>query len=148
MPLKTQQQKTVILMADDDADDRYLVQVAFEENEIRCELRFVEDGSEVFDFLRGHGKHEINGSKIPNLILLDLNMPKKDGKQVLQEIKALPDYHHIPVVIFTTSKSPDDVRQLYKMGASSFINKPSSFEKLSEVVRNIGTYWVETTVLP
>lgn len=148
MPLRTLMQNTVILMADDDADDRYLVKVAFEENDIRCELAFVEDGSEVFDFLRGHGKHEVNGSKTPNLILLDLNMPKKDGKQVLQEIKALPDYNHIPIVIFTTSKSPEDVRQVYKMGASSFISKPSSFEKLSEVVRNIGTYWVETTVLP
>ncbi len=148
MPLISQQQKAVILMADDDADDRYLVQVAFEENDIQCELLFVEDGSEVFDFLMGQGKHEEKGSKIPNLILLDLNMPKKDGKQVLQEIKALPAYHHIPVVIFTTSKSPEDVRQLYKMGASSFISKPSSFDKLSEVVRNIGTYWVETTMLP
>lgn len=134
-------------MADDDVDDRYLVQVAFEENEIQCELLFVEDGSEVFDFLLGKGKHVDKGAKLPNLILLDLNMPKKDGKQVLREIKSLPDYLHIPIVIFTTSKSPDDVRQLYKMGASSFISKPSSFDKLSEVVRNICCYWVETATL-
>lgn len=135
-------------MADDDPDDRYLVQIAFEENGIDCELLFAEDGSEVFDFLLGEGKHVVTGTRLPNLILLDLNMPKKDGKQVLREIKALPDYHHIPIVIFTTSKSPDDVRQLYQMGASSFISKPSSFDKLSEVVRNIGSYWVGTTTLP
>lgn len=134
-------------MADDDADDRYLVQVAFEENDIQCDLMFVEDGSEVFDFLAGRGKHEMKGRKLPNLILLDLNMPKKDGKQVLQELKSLPDYHHIPIVIFTTSKSPDDVQLLYKMGASSFISKPSTFDKLSEVVRNIGLYWVDTATL-
>lgn len=134
-------------MADDDADDRYLVQIAFEETGIECELRFVEDGSEVFDFLLGLGKHTTGPNRLPNLILLDLNMPKKNGKQVLQEIKALPDYHHIPVVIFTTSKSPEDVRQLYKMGASSFISKPSSFDKLSEVVRSLGSYWVDTATL-
>ena len=107
----------------------------------------MEDGSEVFDFLLGLGKHTTGPNRLPNLILLDLNMPKKNGKQELQEIKALPDYHHIPVVIFTTSKSPEDVRQLYKMGASSFISKPSSFDKLSEVVRNLGLYWVDTTTL-
>jgi len=134
-------------MADDDADDRYLVKTAFEENGIQCELRFVEDGTEVFDFLMKQGKFATEDIRLPNLILLDLNMPKKNGKQVLQEIKSLPDYHHIPVVIFTTSKSPDDVRMLYKMGASSFISKPSTFDGLSEIVRNLGGYWMETVTL-
>ena len=134
-------------MADDDPDDRYLVKTAFEENSIQCELQFVEDGTEVFDFLRKQGKFATENTRLPNLILLDLNMPKKNGKQVLQELKALPDYHHIPVVIFTTSKSPDDVRMLYKMGASSFISKPSTFDGLSEIVRNLGGYWMETVTL-
>ncbi|MBC7777073.1 MAG: response regulator [Phycisphaerae bacterium] len=140
-------QRAMILLADDDADDRYLVKTAFEENAIPCELRFVEDGTEVFDFLMGQGKFAEENNRLPNLILLDLNMPKKNGKQVLQEIKALPDYDHIPVVIFTTSKSPDDVRLLYKMGASSFISKPSTFDKLSEIVRNIGCYWMDTATI-
>lgn len=135
-------------MVDDDADDRYLVQVAFEENNISSELVFVEDGSEVLDFLSGQGKYEEKGGRIPHLILLDLNMPKKDGKRVLQEVRALPDYQHIPIVIFTTSKSPDDVRELYQMGANSYISKPSSYENLSKVIRNIGLYWLETTTLP
>jgi len=147
MPLTISHHKAMILMADDDADDRYLVKTAFEENGIQCELRFVEDGTEVFDFLMKQGKFATEDIRLPNLILLDLNMPKKNGKQVLQEIKSLPDYHHIPVVIFTTSKSPDDVRMLYKMGASSFISKPSTFDGLSEIVRNLGGYWMETVTL-
>lgn len=134
-------------MADDDADDRYLVKTAFEENNIQCELIFVEDGNEVFDFLKRQGRYVQAENRIPHLILLDLNMPKKNGKQVLEEIKALPDFHHIPVVIFTTSKSPEDIRMLYQMGASSFISKPSSFDKLSEMIRSLGTYWIETTTL-
>ncbi len=134
-------------MADDDADDRYLVQMAFEENDIQCQLLFVEDGSEVFEFLNRQGKYAGINTPLPNLIMLDLNMPKKDGRQVLSEIKNIPAFRHIPIVIFTTSKSPDDVRQLYKMGASGFITKPSSFDKLLEVVRNIGSYWVDTATL-
>lgn len=147
MPLTNQQQKAVVLMADDDADDRYLMQVAFEENGVECDLLFVEDGGEVFDFLSGQGKHISKEFRMPNLILLDLNMPKKNGKQVLEEIKSLPDFLHIPVVIFTTSKSPEDVRQLYRLGASSFISKPSSFDKLTEIVKNIGHYWMDTATL-
>jgi CheY-like chemotaxis protein len=148
MPLNLSHQKAMVLMADDDPDDRYLLKTAFEENDIDCELRFVEDGTEVFDFLRREGKFASEEHRLPNLILLDLNMPKKNGKQVLEEIKALPDYHHIPVVIFTTSKSPDDVLTLYRMGASSFISKPSTFDGLSEIVRSIGGYWVDTVILP
>lgn len=139
--------KLTILMADDDPDDRYLTQTAFEENNIPCELQFVEDGTEVFDFLHRRGKHEDATGDLPNLILLDLNMPKKDGNQVLQEIKKSPDFQHIPVIIFTTSKSPNDVRSLYLQGANSFVTKPSSFDKLLEVTRNIGLYWMHTATL-
>lgn len=136
-----------ILMADDDLDDRFLTRSAFEESQVDCVLHFVEDGTEVFDFLEKRGKyHDVSG-ELPSLILLDLNMPKKDGKQVLREIKDSPAFRHIPIVIFTTSKSPEDVRQLYRMGASSFITKPSSFDKLLEVANNLGRYWVNTVTL-
>ena len=139
--------KVTILMADDDADDRYLTKTAFEENNTECDLYFVEDGSEVLDFLYRRGKHQEVSGNLPNLILLDINMPKKDGKQVLQEIKKSPDFQHIPIIIFTTSKSPDDVRNLYANGASSFVTKPSSFDKLLEVTRSIGHYWAKTATL-
>ncbi len=132
-----------ILMADDDADDRYLTRTAFEQTNLDCQLFFVEDGSEVFDFLNGSGKYRDRSGCLPNLILLDLNMPKKDGKQVLHEIKGAPAFRHIPVIIFTTSRSPEDVRQMYQLGASSFITKPSSFDQLVEVVRHIGRYWLQ-----
>lgn len=131
-------------MVDDDPDDRYLTRTAFEENKVACDLEFVEDGSEVWDFLHHSGKYAQRSGKLPNLILLDLNMPRKDGRQVLHEVKNDPAFRHIPVVIFTTSKSPEDVRQLYAAGASSFVTKPSSFDKLLEVTKNIGAFWVET----
>lgn len=137
----------MILMVDDDADDRYLTLTAFDENKIACHMRFAEDGTDVFDMLRKRGKYAQNPDGLPSLILLDLNMPKKDGKQVLKEIKDSPDLKHIPVIIFTTSKSPEDVRQAYNMGASSFITKPSSFDKLLEVTRSIGHYWVDTATV-
>jgi len=137
----------LILIADDDADDRYLTKAAFEENATNCEINFVEDGDEVFDFLYSRGKFASDKAKMPSLILLDLNMPKKDGRQVLDEIKKSPSLKHIPIIIFTTSKSPEDVRQVYGMGASSFITKPTSFEDLQEVARNIENYWVKTATL-
>ena len=137
----------LILMADDDADDRYLTKAAFEESAVKCDIHFVEDGDEVFDFLYNRGKFAQQKDMMPNLIILDLNMPKKDGRQVLDEIKKTPALQHIPIIIFTTSKSPEDVRQVYRMGASSFITKPTSFEDLLEVARSIGSYWVNTATL-
>ncbi len=137
----------LILIADDDADDRYLTKAAFEENASHCEINFVEDGDEVFDFLYSRGKFSTYQAKMSSLILLDLNMPKKDGRQVLDEIKKAPNLQHIPVIIFTTSKSPEDIRQVYKLGASSFITKPTTFEDLQEVARNIEAYWVNTATL-
>ncbi|MEO6758319.1 MAG: response regulator [Saprospiraceae bacterium] len=137
----------LILIADDDPDDRYLTKAAFEENSSNCEIDFVEDGNEVFDFLYSRGKFATTKTKMPSLILLDLNMPKKDGRQVLDEIKKAPALKHIPIIIFTTSKSPEDIRQVYGMGASSFITKPTSFEGLQEVARNIENYWVNTASL-
>lgn len=133
-------------MADDDPDDRYLAKTAFEESEVQCDVQFVENGVEVLEYLQKRGKYEEVG-EAPHLILLDLNMPRKDGKQVLRELKESALYRHIPVIIFSTSKSPEEIRQLYLMGANSFISKPSSFDKLLEVTRTIGQYWVNTATL-
>ena len=132
--------KSRIVYADDDADDRLLVQEAFEENNAAYKLDLVEDGVQLLDYLKSS---ETN----PSLILLDINMPRKDGTQVLAELKANPRWRHIPVVMFTTSKSPEDVRKCYDLGANSFIVKPSSFQDLLNVTDVIVKYWLETVAL-
>ncbi len=132
----------VILMADDDEEDCMLVKEAFEENRLINDLRFVEDGEELMDYLNRRGKYADPAlSPWPDLILLDLNMPKKDGRSALREIKEDPKLHCIPVVILTTSKEEQDILLTYNTGASSFIMKPVSFEGLIEVVKAIKTYW-------
>ncbi|MBL7814041.1 MAG: response regulator [Saprospiraceae bacterium] len=130
----------LVIFADDDADDRLLLQEAFEENDIKCQLEFVEDGVELLGYLQ-------NNATIPSLILLDINMPRKDGTQILKEIKSNVHWKHIPVVMFTTSQSPEDIRKCYDLGANSFIVKPSSFENLINVTNTIGQYWIETVSL-
>jgi CheY-like chemotaxis protein len=134
----------IIVLADDDADDRLLMAEAFEENKIPCILKFVEDGVELLDYLTKKGKYGSDNDEIPDLILLDINMPRKDGKEALKEIKENPLLKHIPVVMFSTSKSPEDVTITYKLGANSFIVKPSSFEGLLEVTKTIQKYWIDT----
>lgn len=134
----------IIVLADDDADDRLLMAEAFEENKIPCILKFVEDGVDLLDYLTKKGKYGSDADEIPDLILLDINMPRKDGKEALKEIKENPLLKHIPVVIFSTSKSPEDVTITYKLGANSFIVKPSSFEGLLEVTKTIQKYWIDT----
>jgi CheY-like chemotaxis protein len=130
----------LVVFADDDADDRLLLQEAFEENNLKCTLDFVEDGIELLEYLE-------KNAATPSLILLDINMPRKDGKQILREIKTSAQWRHIPVVMFTTSKSPEDIRTCYDLGANSFIVKPSSFENLLNVTNTIGKYWVDTVSL-
>ncbi len=134
-------------MADDDDDDIFLAQTAFEESDVDCELQFAKDGSEVLDLLRKAEKGEDEAARMPNLILLDLNMPRKNGWQVLHELKSSERLRHIPVLIFTTSKSPEHVLMSYNLGASSFITKPSSFNSLLDVVRLIGMYWKDVVTL-
>lgn len=132
-----------ILLVDDDADDRYLLQTAFEESNTPCRLDYVEDGDEIFTYLDKQVQPDSEGEQLPDLILLDLNMPKKNGWQVLNELKQSPLFKHIPVVILTTSKSPEHVRKSYTLGASSFISKPSSFSNLVEVAQVLGKYWID-----
>jgi len=138
-----------ILMADDDQDDCLLVKEAFEENRLLGELRFVEDGEALMDYLYHRGKYsEQNLSPRPGLILLDLNMPRKDGREALREIRSDPALRTIPVIVLTTSKEDKEVYRSYDLGANSFITKPVTFEALVEIVRLLGKYWFDTVKLP
>lgn len=139
---------TVILMADDDADDRLLAQDALAESKIPNDLHFVENGEELLDYLHKRGRFSTVSAPRPGLILLDLNMPKKDGREALREIKGSTDLRRIPVVILTTSQAHTDIERLYDLGANSFITKPVSFDALVGVMRSVGHYWFETVVLP
>lgn len=142
-------QPIIILMADDDADDRMLTKDALEESRVLNELRFVEDGEELMDYLTRRGRFsDPADSPRPGLILLDLNMPKKDGREALKEIKADPDLRRIPVVVMTTSKAEEDIFRSYDIGASSFITKPVTFGRLVDLMRALGEYWVEFVELP
>ncbi len=136
----------MILMADDDADDRILTREAMEESRVLNDLRFVEDGEELMDYLKRRGKY--TDAPRPGLILLDLNMPRKDGREALKEIKADPELRRIPVVVMTTSKAEEDIYRSYDLGASSFITKPVTFDRLVELMKALGRYWVEFVELP
>jgi CheY-like chemotaxis protein len=139
----------VILMADDDADDRLLAKDALTECRLANDLHFVEDGEELLDYLQRRGKYTLlSDAPRPGLILLDLNMPKKDGREALKEIRADPDLRKIPVVVLTTSKADTDIGRIYELGANSFISKPVSFDSLVEVMKILGRYWFEVVELP
>jgi two-component system response regulator len=136
-------------MADDDPDDRQLTKEAFEESHLANELRFVEDGEELLDYLYRRGKYaDPADAPWPGLILLDLNMPRKDGREALREIKKDPRFRSIRVVIMTTSKAEEDVVRSYDLSAASYITKPVTFERLVEVVKTLGKYWLEIVELP
>ena len=139
----------VILMADDDADDRLLAKDALNECKIANALHFVENGEELLDYLRQEGKYaSLANTPRPGLILLDLNMPRKDGREALQEIKADPMLRSIPVVVLTTSKADTDISRIYDLGANSFITKPVSFDALIKVMSDLVHYWFELVELP
>jgi two-component system, response regulator len=138
-----------ILMADDDPDDRQLTKEAFEESHLANDLRFVEDGEELLDYLYRRGKYAAPGAAPrPGLILLDLNMPRKDGREALQELKADSRFRGIRVVIMTTSKAEEDVVRSYDLSAASYITKPVTFDGLIDVVKTLGKYWLEIVELP
>lgn len=142
-------QPITILMADDDADDRLLTQDAMRDARVLNQLRFVEDGEELMDYLYRRSRYaEPSSAPRPRLILLDLNMPRKDGREALQEIKADPDLRRIPVVVLTTSKAEEDIYRSYDLGASSFIIKPVTFEALVELMKAMDQYWIEFVELP
>ena len=138
-----------ILMADDDPDDRMLTREAFEENRLMNDLRFVEDGEELMDYLYRRGKFvDPHESPRPGVILLDLNMPRKDGREALKEIRADANLRRIPIVVLTTSKAEEDILRSYEIGANSFITKPVTFDGLVAVVNSLNKYWVEIVELP
>jgi CheY-like chemotaxis protein len=137
-----------ILMADDDADDRLLAADAMKESRLGNDFRCVEDGQELMDYLTHAGKYAGGDAPRPGLILLDLNMPRKDGRQALKEIKSNPELRQIPVVILTTSSTEEDVARSYDLGANSFITKPVTFDRLVEIVRSLGNYWFRIVELP
>jgi len=136
-----------ILIAEDDADDRFLLQAAFEENGFSDKLQFVENGVEVIEYLNVL-KQTDKDSKFPRFILLDLNMPKKDGREVLKELKQHPELKKIPVVIFSTTNNEQEMRRCYELGANSYITKPNSFESLLKTVAALRSYWMHTTSIP
>jgi CheY-like chemotaxis protein len=135
-----------ILLADDDEDDRLITQHAFARHHLANDLRFVVDGEDLMDFLHRRGKY--GQAPRPGLILLDLNMPKKDGREALKEIKADPSLRKIPVVILTTSGEEEDILKTYDLGANSYIRKPVGFEALVKIIDTLGTYWFQVVELP
>ena len=137
----------VILMADDDDDDYLLTKKALKESKLLNTLVRVTDGEELLDYLYSRGEYEKTAVR-PGVILLDLNMPRKDGREALKEIKNDPKLRNIPVVIFTTSNAEEDVYKTYQLGSNSFITKPVTFENLISVMKTLGAYWFEIVELP
>lgn len=138
-----------ILIADDDEDDRMLIEDAFAEARLSNPIDFVKDGEELMDYLHRRGDYEsLNGDSHPGLILLDLNMPKKDGRTALKEIRADEYLRRIPIVVLTTSKSEEDILRTYNLGVNSFITKPVTFDGLVDVVQVLSKYWIEIVALP
>ncbi len=138
-----------ILVADDDPDDRQLTKEAFEEAKLANDLRFVEDGVELLEYLQRKGKYsDPSSSPRPSILLLDLNMPRKDGRQALAELKQDPNLKMIRVIIMTTSKAEEDILRTYNLSAASYITKPVTFDALVDVVKTIGKYWLEIVELP
>ncbi len=142
-------QPVVILVAEDDPDDRLLCEQALEESRVLNELHFVEDGEQLMHYLHREGPYaEPDAAPRPGLILLDLNMPKLDGREALQRIKADPALRRIPVVVMTTSKAEEDILRSYDLGANSYVTKPVTFERLVELMRAMGKFWIEFVEIP
>ena len=139
----------IIAIAEDDPDDRMMIQDALRDCHISNPVDFLEDGEALMRYLRReHEYAALKGTELPGLILLDLNMPRKDGREALGEIKSDPELRHLPVVVMTTSRSPDDVAVTYDIGANSYVAKPILYEELLEVLQTLGRYWLEVVDLP
>ncbi len=148
MTSATPRKPVTLLCAEDDADYRLLTRRALKASRLANDLRFVEDGEELMDYLYRRGKYAEPGSAPrPGLILLDLNLPRKDGREALEEIKKNPDLRHIPVVILTTSNAEEDVIRTYSLGASSYIRKPVNMTSLVDIMTTLGHYWFEIVEL-
>ena len=137
-----------IHMAEDDEDDRLMFKEAMQESRVANKITFSVDGQDLIDFLRREGPHKTSSEPMPDLILLDLNMPRMDGREALQIIKSDPDLKRIPVLILTTSKAESDIHSTYNEGANSFITKPVSFQGLVGAIHTITDYWIDIVKLP
>lgn len=147
--MTTDKSRITILMADDDDDDFLLAKKALAQSKLLNNLVRVKDGEELLEYLRCDGDYTGRDIKDrPGVILLDLNMPRKDGREALREIKDDPELRDIPVVVFTTSKAEEDIYKSYKLGVNSFITKPVTFENLIQVMQALGRYWFEIVELP
>lgn len=138
-----------ILIADDDPEDRMLMEEAFVESRLANDLRFVEDGEQLMDYLyqRGHYADPLSSPR-PGVILLDLNMPRKDGREALKEIKSDPSLRQIPIVVLTTSRAEEDIFRSYDLGVNSFVTKPVTFAAMVDLMKTLGKYWFEIVALP
>lgn len=137
-----------ILIAEDDADDRYLIGTAFAEKGYSEKIDFVENGVELLAYLENIHIANPDERNFPCVILLDLNMPKKDGREVLKELKQHAIFKKIPVIVFTTTKNEIEIRRCYELGANSYVVKPLTFDELLMVVENIRSYWFKTASIP
>lgn len=138
-----------ILMADDDEDDRLMAEEALKEAKLLNPVKFVKDGEELLDYLYQRGEYSNgNSAPRPGLILLDLNMPRKDGREALREIKADPELKQIPIVVLTTSVAEEDIYRTYDLGVNSYITKPVAFEGLVDVMKHLANYWFNIVKLP
>lgn len=137
-----------ILIADDDPDDRLMASEALAHTYPPCQVSCVEDGEDLLDFLYSRGAYADNGQPLPDLILLDLNMPRKSGVEALKEIKSDLRLKHVPIVVLTTSKEEEDIYRTYDLGVNSFITKPITYEALLNTMRILGRYWFEVVQLP
>jgi CheY-like chemotaxis protein len=147
--MRSERKPIVILLADDDEEDRMLACDALAESRLSNDITCVTDGEDLMDYLKRRGKYALPvEAPRPGLILLDLNMPKKDGREALREIKSDPELRQISVVVLTTSKAEEDIYSSYDSGASSFISKPVTFEGLVDVMKGLGRYWFEIVDLP
>jgi CheY-like chemotaxis protein len=140
--------KTFILIAEDDADDRFLLQTAFEEKGFQDKIEFVENGVELLKYLEKIRLKDSDETIYPGFIMLDLNMPKKSGREALQELKQHPVFKSIPVIVYTTTKNEMEIKRCYELGANSYIVKPARFEALLKVVEDIRNYWINTASIP
>lgn len=144
-----ERQAATILFAEDDPDDRVLLTEAARTLSSDCDIRFVKDGNELMEYLQHRGRYEGEiESPRPALIMLDLNMPGKDGREAAREIKEDPRLRQIPIVVLTTSKREEDVLRLYDIGVNSFLRKPASFEGLLRLIRKVREFWLTTAELP
>src|SRR4030095_11561220 len=141
-------EKSFILIAEDDADDRFLLQTVFAEKGYDDRIEFVENGVELMGFLQKIKESKKQAASYPGFILLDLNMPKKDRREVLKEIKQHPVFKRIPIIIFTTTKNDTEVKRCYDLGANTYVVKPVTFDALSKVVEEIREYWFNTAAIP